>query len=265
MKKGDSMNATSAQVDIDASGQQYDELNQRLRSAVSGGAEQVVLRNVFGQRYIGTNLYGTADAEGLKRLKISIHGTPGNDLGAFMDGPAITVHGSVMDGTGNTMNRGRIVVHGRAGDITGFSARGGEIFVRDSAGYRAGIHMKEYLGTRPVMVIGGTTQDFLGEYMAGGVIIILGLNLGDGEPHYCSHLGTGMHGGAIFIRGTVPEHQLAEAVGASEITDDDKALLKSYIGHYGKLFSTDVSWISPSCFTKLTPLSARPYKQLYAY
>ena len=256
------MNAT--QVDIDASGQQHAELNQLLRSAVAGGASEVVLRNVFGQRYIGTNLFEAADPEALGRLSIDIHGTPGNDLGAFLDGPAITVHGSVMDGTGNTMNRGRIVVHGRAGDITGFSARGGEIFVRDSAGYRAGIHMKEFVGMRPVMVIGGTTQDFLGEYMAGGVIIILGLAL-DGERHYCGHVGTGMHGGSIFIRGSVPEHHLAEAVGESDIAPEDDLLLRHYTSQYGSFFGVDVSGISPDSFTKLTPRSARPYKQLYAY
>lgn len=257
------INAT--QVDIDASGQQHADLNQSLRSAVLGGATEIVMRSVFGQRYIGTNLHEAADEDALCRLRIEIHGTPGSDMGAFLNGPTITVRGSVMDGTGNTMNRGRIVVHGRAGDITGFSARGGEIFIRDSAGYRAGIHMKEYMDKRPVMVIGGTTQDFLGEYMAGGVIIILGLKLTDGEPHYCSHVGTGMHGGAIFIRGNVPEHQLAEAVGESEITAEDDALLRNYISQYGSLFEMDVSEISPQSFIKLTPKSARPYKQLYAY
>lgn len=263
--KGDSMEATANQTDIDAAGQQHAELNQALRSAVSGGAADVTLRNVFGQRYIGTNLYGAADAQALKGLRIRIIGTPGNDMGAFLDGPSITVQGNVMDGTGNTMNHGRIVVHGRAGDITGFSARGGEIFIRDNAGYRAGIHMKEYMGKRPIMVIGGTTQDFLGEYMAGGVIIVLGLTLDGSNTHYCNHVGTGMHGGAIFIRGSVPDDQLAEAVGASEITAEDQTLLADYVEQYATLFGVDVSGIDLGSFTKLTPRSARPYKQLYAY
>jgi len=253
------------QTDIDASGQQHAGLNQALRAAASGGASAVVIRNVFGQRYIGTNLHGTLDADALGNLRIEIDGTPGSDLGAFLNGPTITVHGSVMDGTGNTMNRGRIIVHGRAGDITGFSARGGEIFIRDNAGYRAGIHMKEYMGIRPVMVIGGTTQDFLGEYMAGGVIIVLGRGLENGDAHYCSHVGTGMHGGAIFIRGKLADHQLAAAVGASEMTPDDRSLLERYIEQYGELFGVDVSSIGRDSFTKLTPKSTRPYKQLYAY
>jgi glutamate synthase domain-containing protein 3 len=116
-------------------------------------------------------------------VDIEIFGTPGNDLGAFMNGPRIIVHGNAQDGCGNTMNEGEIIIHGHAGDIIGLSARGGKIFVREDVGYRAGIHMKEYQGKKPVLVIGGTAQDFLGEYMAGGVLILLGLDLGEGKRH----------------------------------------------------------------------------------
>jgi len=108
-------------------------------------------------------------------------------------------------------------------------------------------------------------QDFLGEYMAGGVIIILGLTLDAGESHYCSHVCNGMHGGAVFIRGTIPNHRLGQAVGTAKITPEEKLLLRSYIDRYGALFGVDVSGINLAEFTKLTPLSARPYRQLYAY
>jgi glutamate synthase domain-containing protein 3 len=108
-------------------------------------------------------------------MDIEIFGTPGNDLGAFLYGHQIRVHGNAQDGVGNTMDAGEIVVEGRAGDVLGFSMRGGKIFVRDSVGYRTALHMKEYEDKRPVLVIGGTSQDFLGEYMAGGIVILLGL------------------------------------------------------------------------------------------
>ncbi len=259
------MSKAAREFSIDASGQHYSELNQKLREAVAGGARDVTIRNVIGQRYIGTNLYGTADSAELARVKIRIDGTPGNDLGAFLDGPGITVYGNVMDGTGNTMNAGRVIVHGRAGDITGFSARGGEVFIRDNAGYRVGIHMKEYMEKRPVIVIGGTTQDFLGEYMAGGAIIVMGLTLPDGVPHSCSHIGTGMHGGAILVRGKLVDHNISTDVGPAELTPADEVLLSNYVAKYGELLGVDVSGIEASQFTKLGPLSSRPYKQLYAY
>ena len=256
---------TMQKTEIDAQGVYYRELNQKLRQAVGEGAKKIVINNVAGQRYIGTNLFGTTDSEALKNLEIEVNGTPGNDLGAFLDGPTLTIHGNVMDGSGNTMNCGRIVAHGRAGDITGFSARGGELFVKGNAGYRVGIHMKEYGEKRPVMVIGGITQDFLGEYMAGGVIIILGLTLKPGESHYCSHVGTGMHGGVILIRGKISPEQLGMGVSSMDITDSDAKLLKKYLAEYERLFDADLSSIKLSEFARLAPMSKRPYKQLYAY
>ena len=77
--------------------------------------------------------------------------------------------------------------------------RGGKIYVKVNAGYRAGFHMKAYKEKVPVMVIGGTAGSFLGEYQAGGVIVVLGL-----EPQSKNIVGffpcTGMHGGKMFIR-----------------------------------------------------------------
>src|SRR4030042_575555 len=157
---------------IDARGVYYRELNAKLRDLTSNGTRRIELQNVCGQRYIGTDLD--------KPVEIEIFGTPGNDLGAFMDGPRIVVRGNAQDGCGNTMNEGEIVVHGHAGDITGMSARGGKIFIQEDVGYRAAIHMKEYKDKKPVLVIGGTAQDFLGEYMAGGILILLGVNFKEG-------------------------------------------------------------------------------------
>ena len=107
-------------VKIDASGVFHKELNAKLRDAVSNGTRKIELKNLYGQRYIGTDLD--------RPVEIEIFGTPGNDLGAFMDGPRITIRGNAQDGCGNTMNEGEIIVHGHAGDILGFSARGGKIF-----------------------------------------------------------------------------------------------------------------------------------------
>lgn len=47
-------------------------------------------------------------------------------------------------------------------------------------------------------MVGGRSQDFLGEYMAGGIVIILDL---EGQTHQANFIGTGMHGGVIYLRG----------------------------------------------------------------
>jgi len=198
-------------------------------------------------------------------VEIEIFGTPGNDLGAFMDGPRIIVRGTAQDGCGNTMNEGEIVIHGHAGDILGLSARGGKIFVRDDVGYRAGIHMKEYGEKKPVLVIGGTAQDFLGEYMAGGILILLGLNLAEGEHHKARFLGTGMHGGVIYLRGSVDDYQLGKEVGVAGLEGKDHSILHGFIGEFAAHFGYDAEEILKHKFTKLFPLWLRPYGRLYAY
>jgi glutamate synthase domain-containing protein 3 len=247
----------SAPVVIDAAELHYSELNRSLREAVLSGQRHIEVRNVHGQRFIGTNL---ADA-----VRLDIFGTPGNDLGAFMDGPTIVVHGNAQDGCGNTMNDGEIVVHGRAGDIAGLSARGGKVFIRDGVGYRVGIHMKEYEGKRPYLVVGGTAQDFLGEYMAGGVLVVLGLGLRAGEPHRARFIGTGMHGGVIYLRGRVEEHQLGREVGVAELDAGDQATLEGLVKEFCRHFDRDEADILRGQFVKLFPLSLRPYGRLYAY
>lgn len=247
----------NAVVKIDASGVYYRDLNARLREVVSSGAQKIELHNVHGQRYIGTDLD--------RPVEIEVFGTPGNDLGAFMHGPKIIVRGNAQDGCGNTLNEGEIIIHGHAGDIIGLSARGGKIFVREEVGYRAGIHMKEYQDKRPVLVIGGTAQDFLGEYMAGGILILLGLNLGSGGRHRVKFIGTGMHGGVIYLRGSVEDYQLGKEVGITELDENDLRLLQRFVNEFATHFGYDAQEILKHKFIKLFPRWLRPYGRLYAY
>jgi glutamate synthase domain-containing protein 3 len=250
-------NKANGVVRIDAYGLSHKELNARLREAVSNGTCKIELQNIYGQRYIGTDLN--------RAVELEIFGVPGNDLGAFMDGPRIIVRGNAQDGCGNTMNDGEIIIHGHTGDIIGLSARGGKIFVRDDVGYRAAIHMKEYQDKKPVLVVGGTAQDFFGEYMAGGIVILLGLNLKEGEHHKAKFIGTGMHGGLIYMRGSVESYQLGKEVGVAELDEIDYQVLKQYVGEFAFHFSVNAEKILEHKFSKLFPRWLRPYGQLYAY
>jgi glutamate synthase domain-containing protein 3 len=243
-------------LEIDATGVHYRDLNSRLREAVADGMQRIDLYSVFGQRYLGTDLN--------RPVEIHIHGTPGNDLAAFMDGPCIVVHGNAQDGCGNTMNGGKVIIHGCAGDATGHSMRGGKIFIRDDVGYRVAIHMKEYEEKRPSIVIGGTAQHFLGEYMAGGVLVVLGLTLRPGERHTANFIGTGMHGGVMYIRGELEDYQLGKEVGQVPMEDPDHMLLEELVEEYADHFERDADEILGQRFTKLIPLSSRPYGRLYA-
>jgi glutamate synthase domain-containing protein 3 len=240
---------------INAAGLYYRDLNTLLRALGNNGAEKIEVRNVYGQRYIGTNLN--------KKMDIDIYGTPGNDLGAFMNGPTIVVHGNAQDCCGNTMNDGLIIIHGHAGDVTGYSMRGGKLFIRDDAGYRVGIHMKGYRDMQPCLVVGGTARDFLGEYMAGGVMLILGLSLRKEEKHRARFVGTGMHGGVIYVRGEV--ENLGKEVQASDVNEEDMRLIKDLTCEFCKHFDFDSQNIMKDSFMKINPISRRPYGDLYAY
>ena len=220
---------------IQAKGLHFSELNARIRAAEG----DICIQSCLGQRYI---------ASGMRGKRIEIHGTPGN----------------AQDATGDTMNAGSIFVHGSAGDATGYAMRGGAIYVRDAAGYRAGIHMKAYEDRLPVLVIGGSAGSFLGEYQAGGVIVVLGLDRTDGQPPIGNFCGTGMHGGRIYLRCSVAP-ELSPQVDVRAAEEADLAAIANYVRTYAAAFGRDADEILSAQFFVLSPNSKNPYKQMYVY
>lgn len=251
------MSGTQTALEIDAGGLHYRELNSIVRRAVNAGAAELVLRNVLGQRYIGAGLTSST--------RITIEGVPGNDLACFMDGPSIVVRGNAQDGVANTMSSGCVVVHGGAGDVVGYSMRGGRVLIKGSAGYRVGIHMKAYGDRTPLVVVGGTARDYLGEYMAGGTLVVLGLDREDGASPVGELVGTGMHGGEIFIRGGVREWQLGKEVGVVQIDDERWRRLRGHLAEFSGHFGLRMEQLERSDFTMLRPVSLRPYGRIYVY
>ncbi len=243
-------------VKVDACDLYYKDLNCILRAVIqTPNIERLEIHNVCGQRYIGTDLDTT--------IPIDIYGTPGNDLGAFMNGPKITVYGNAQDGCGNTMNDGEIVIHGHAGDVTGHSMRGGKIFVKDYVGYRVGIHMKEYQKKVSTIVVGHTAGDFLAEYMAGGIILILGLNLEGCEKCKARFVGTGMHGGVLYERGEILNP--VEGNKTIPVGKRDMKTIKTLVLQYCNYFGGDANAILAGEFKKILPISNRPYAKLFSH
>jgi glutamate synthase domain-containing protein 3 len=245
-------------VELDAKGLDFRALNARVRAAIEGGARELVIVGALGQRYIGTGVT-------CPQAKIEIRGVPGNDLAAFMSGPRIVVRGNAQDAVGNTMNAGTVVVHGDAGDLLGHSMRGGTIYVRGSAGYRVGIHMKAYGQRFPVVVVGGAVRDYAGEYMAGGLLVILGLGAPADRPVAGRCVGTGMHNGEIWLRRPVAGHQLGKEVGLVPVGDAEWAALAGHLAPYCAEFNLDPKQFQPEDYVLLRPTSHRPYGTLYVY
>ncbi len=234
---------------IDAKDLDFSALNERLREAEG----DIEIQNCLGQRFI---------AAGMQKKRIGIRGVPGNALGAYLNGAQILVHGNAQDAVGDTMNAGSIVVCGSIGDTAGYAMRGGSIYVRGNAGYRTGIHMKAYKEHVPVIVIGGRAGTFLGEYQAGGVLIVLGLHT-DGRPIVSNFPCAGMHGGKLFLRSDgkgllFPPQVTARPAGPEDLREIE-GYLREFCGHFGE----DYERIADAPFTVVTPDSSNPYRQMY--
>lgn len=234
---------------MNAKGLDYQALNAQLRKAEA----DCTVDQCCGQRFI---------AAGLSQKNVTIYGVPGNALGAYLNGASITVNANAQDAVGDTMNDGRIVIHGNIGDAAGYAMRGGSIFVKGNAGYRAGIHMKQYKDKVPVMVIGGRAGSFLGEYQAGGLILVLGLHT-DGRKIVHNFPCTGMHGGKLILRGSCEEITFPNQVSARCADAEDMEQIRKYVCEFCELFGYSPAEILDSPFTVATPDSKNPYKQMY--
>lgn len=257
----------ASSVIIECQSVYYRQVNEAIRAAIAEGATSIRLRGINGQRYIGD---GITD----KNVTIYIEGVAGQDLAMFMGGARVVVEASAQDGVGNTMDSGSVIIHGNAGDVVGYGMRGGSVFVRGDVGYRVGIHMKEFKSHKPLIVAGGCARDFFGEYMAGGELILLGLTeAGElaSDDIVGNYIGTGMHGGVIYVRGSILQHQCGKEVGIFEADESDKATLKKHLDAYAAEFATDfgkepealVDVLLAQPWSKLIPVSSRPYGNLY--
>ena len=232
----------------------YAEVNDEIKAAFLS-KNKVTVTDVNGQRYLGCALG--------KGKSLELYGTAGNDLAFCLSGGKIVLHGHGQDAVGNTMGGGEIVIHGHAGDALGYGMRDGRIYVRDNVCCRGGIHMKEFRSMKPVLVIGSNAGSFLGEYMAGGTIVLLGLNLRRGEKLFGTHCASGMHGGKIFVRGSYPKENLSPNIKAVSLDDGDKKELDEYVKNYCRYFGADYDEIMKKPFVKLIPETSRPYANLY--
>ncbi len=235
---------------ITAGTMDFRQLNGIIRDSADA---DVVIDECYGQRFIG---------DGMSGRTITINGTPGNALGAYFNGGVIRVNGNAQDAMGDTMNDGVIYVHGSSGDATGYAMRGGKIFVQGSAGYRAGIHMKAYKDKIPTLVIGERAGSFLGEYQAGGYIVVLGIGQ-DGKLPVSNFPATGMHGGKIFLRSDEEPTGLPNSVLAKEADASDMAEIDGLIDEYCTEFGADKAAVTSGRFYVIYPDTANPYKELF--
>ena len=236
---------------INATGLDFQELNRQVRTCRD---DHIIIDNVMGQRYI---------ASGLQGRDIRVNGIPGNALCAYLNDCTVEVFGNAQDATGDTMNAGTLIVHGNSGDATGYAMRGGTILLEGNVGYRAGIHMKAYQDQVPVLVVGGEAGSFLGEYQAGGYIIVLGQGV-TGRPPVGRFCAAGMHGGKIFLRTDAEmPFDIPASVSIYECTEEMKQEIVPFVEKYAEAFHKDAASLMEGRFVMLAPSTSNPYQKMY--
>ncbi|MGC9105474.1 MAG: class II glutamine amidotransferase [Thermoprotei archaeon] len=243
--------------DIDASKYDYKSLNYAI-AEVAKKKDEVVVANVMGHRYIGISFKRL----GVSNKRIHLYGVVGNVLANLNENNEFWVHGNVGDDCCDTMHGGKVVILGDARDVLAQTFQNGKVFVKHNAGNRVGIQMREYKDRRPYLVIGGMVDDYLGEYMAGGVIVVLGRGV-KGEP-VGNFVGTGMVGGRIYIRGKVSPSKLGLQPNRVELMRLLKALaMENLISQelYDKLKDKDYTEIMDSLEGEAKKLARKMFEE----
>ncbi|MDD3946907.1 MAG: glutamate synthase, partial [Clostridia bacterium] len=130
-----------------------------------------------------------------------------------------------------------------------------------NSGDRTGIHMKQYKNNRPTIVIGGKTGSFMGEYLAGGTIIVLGLQ---GESPLTGFMfGSGMHGGKIYFRTDGMPECYDENINARKAEPEDMRAVAEVLKDYCAEFSLDYAKVTDAVFYVIDSETVNPYRRMY--
>jgi glutamate synthase domain-containing protein 3 len=116
---------------------------------------------------------------------------------------------------------------------------------------------------RPILVVGGSARAFLGEYMAGGLLIVLGLN--GVTPVSERGIGSGIHGGEIIVRGKVDEKYLGVGAKQQPITAEQKKTIRPVLEDFAREFSLDAVTLLAADYSRIIPASARPFANKYTW
>ncbi len=173
-------------------------LEEKIQDAVIHGHRYIEVE-AFGQHGIGGRLWKA----GNDTVHIKVSGHPGQRAGSMgFPNTFIEVMGPASDDVGWLNGGAKIVVHGHAGNGVANAMAQGKIYIAGNIGSR-GMTMTK-ANPRfdpPELWVLGSVGDYFGEFMAGGIAVICGV-----EPQTPDNvLGyrpfVGMVGGKVYFRG----------------------------------------------------------------
>ena len=192
-------------------------LEEKIQEAVASGERNLKIL-AFGQHGIGGRLWKA----GGEKVHIRIEGPPGQRLGSLgFDNTTIEVHGPASDDTGWLNAGAEIIVHGNAGNGTCNAMAQGAVRVAGNIGARGMTMTKSNPRfAPPELWVLGSVGDYFGEFMAGGIAVVCGVNPQDPENVLGYRPFVGMVGGKAFFRGPHGGYSQGDAKLAP-IDDDD--------------------------------------------
>ena len=173
-------------------------LEEKVQDAVVHGHRYIEIK-AFGQHGIGGRLWKA----GNDTVHIRVAGHPGQRLGSMgFPNTFIEAMGPGSDDVGWLNGGAKIVVHGHAGNGVGNAMAQGKIYIAGNIGAR-GMTMTK-ANPRfdpPELWVLGSVGDYFGEFMAGGIAVVCGIDAQTPDNVIGYRPFVGMVGGKVFFRG----------------------------------------------------------------
>jgi glutamate synthase domain-containing protein 3 len=78
-------------------------------------------------------------------------------------------------------------------------------------------------------------------------------------------VGSGIHGGEIFVRGNVSDNLLGVGAKQKPASDDEKHMIAPVVRDFAAKFAFDPTPLLASDYTRIVPASARPFANKYTW
>jgi len=173
-------------------------LEEKLQKAVADGYREIMVQ-AFGQHGIGGRLW----RGGKDTVHIRIEGHPGQRVGAMgFPNTVVEVMNPASDDLGWLNAGAHIIVHGNAANGTANAMSQGKIYVAGNIGARGMTMTKRNPRfDPPELWVLGSAGDYFGEFMAGGIAVICGVDPQNPKDVLGYRPLVGMVGGKVYFRG----------------------------------------------------------------
>jgi len=173
-------------------------LEEQIQQAIADGHRRIEVQ-AFGQHGIGGRLWRAGD----EPVQIRVTGHSGQRLGSMgFPNTVIEVLGPVSDDVGWLNAGAEIVVLGNAGNGACNGMAQGRVLVAGNIGAR-GMTMTKHNPrfAPPELWVLGSVGDYFGEFMAGGIAVVCGVEAQSPDNVLGYRPLVGMVGGKVFFRG----------------------------------------------------------------